>query len=87
MTFWSLAAYLQLIQHSVVLATPHQYVYIVIVGSGVETSCVHNKIKQTAPVAGHLNIRWDIAPDCVIDVTGSIKTLRIPFNFNWDKID
>ncbi len=45
-----------------------------------------NSKKQTAPVAGHLKIRWDIAPDCVIDVTGSIKTLRITINFNWDKI-
>ncbi len=38
---------------------------------------MHNKIKQTGPVPGHLKIRWDIAPDCDIDVTVSIKTLRI----------
>ncbi len=44
------------------------------------------KEKQMAPVAGHLKIRWDIVLDCVIDVTGSIKTLRITINFNWDKI-
>ncbi len=42
--------------------------------------------KQTAPVAGHLKIRWYIVPDCVIDVTSSIKTLRITIYFNWDKI-
>ncbi len=50
---------------------------------GVEPSSVHNK---KAPVAGHLKIRMDIAKDCVIDVTGSIKTFEITFNFNWDKI-
>ncbi len=51
-----------------------KYLYI---RRGVETSSVHNTKKQTAPVAGHLKIRWDIAPDYVIDVTSSIKTLRI----------
>ncbi len=37
-------------------------------------------------VAVHLKIRWVIVPDCVIDVTRSIKTLRLTINFNWDKI-
>ncbi len=42
--------------------------------------------KQTATMAGHLKIRWDIVPDYIIDGTSSIKTLKITINFDWDKI-
>ncbi len=52
--------------------------FIAIVGGEVETSSMHNIKKRrrlTPPVIGHLKIRWDIVPDCIIDVTSSIKTL------------
>ncbi len=86
--FWSLAAYFQLIQHGLVLANLHQQeiCFTAIVGGGGDThpQCIIKK--QSAPVADHLKIRWHIVPDCIIDATSSIKTLRITINFNWDKI-